>query len=86
MTGFVNNFLNSSLLNIYYLLCEMHCLAKFQPDMSITLGVAAPQSSNNRKTDLYSKYGENVLQELTNKMTHTVKICTIVFVISRGID
>ena len=33
--------------------------------MEKTLGVTVPQSSNNRKIDLYSEYWENKLQALT---------------------
>jgi len=41
----------------------MYALAKFQPDMSVTLGVMALQSDNNKKINLYSKHWENELQE-----------------------
>ena len=40
------------------LFSQVYPLAKFQPHMSITLGVTALQSSNNRNIDLYSKYRE----------------------------
>jgi len=43
----------------------MYALAKFQPNMPITLGVIALQSGNNKKIDLYSKHWENKLQALT---------------------
>ena len=53
------------LLNIYHLLSQVYPLAKFQPHMPITFIVTAPQSSNNRKNNLYSKYRENKLQAFT---------------------
>ena len=50
---------------MYNLHSQVYPLAKFQPHMPITLGVTALQSGNNRKIDLYSKYGENILQAPT---------------------
>ena len=60
------HFSNSLLLNIFNLLSQVYCLAKFQPHIPLTFGVTALQSSNNRKIDLYSKYCENKLQALPN--------------------
>ena len=59
------HFSNSLLLYIYDLLSQVYALAKFQRRMATTFGVAALQSSNNRKIDLYSKYLENKLHSLT---------------------
>jgi len=59
------HFSNSSLLNIYKLPSQLYALAKFQPDMPITLKVMALQNSKNKKINLYSNYRENKLQALT---------------------
>ena len=73
-----------------YVLIPVHALAKFQFHMPTTLGVTALQSSYNRKIDMYSKYRDNKLQANTemviNRMTHRVEICTIMLVMSRGVD
>ena len=58
----IAHFSNSCLLNIYNLLSQVYPLAKFQLHKPIALEVTALQSSNNRKINLYSKYGENKLQ------------------------
>jgi len=45
----------------------MYALAKFQPDMLITLEAVVLQSGSNKKIDLYSKHWENKLQVLLQK-------------------
>jgi len=69
----------------------MYVLAKFQPDMPITLRVMALKSDKNKKIDLYSKHRENKLQALTKVtwltkgMSHKVVICIIMFAMNKGI-
>jgi len=46
------HFSNFSLINNYNLLSKMYALAKFQPDMLITLRVMALQSSNSKMINL----------------------------------
>jgi len=72
----------------------VYLLAKVQLHALITYRVSALHSSNNRKINLYSKYRENKLQRLSQKMVVTYKqklryratIFAIALIMNRGMD
>ena len=85
------HFSNSCLVNIYNLHSQVYSLAKIQSHMSITFGVTALQSSNNRKLICTASIGKINSRRLLKRLLpskgwmYWAGISTIVFAMNRGI-